>query len=78
MKFSTKPFLEAKRELDVGAWDVDTMRFKERQLVDTDGKSRNHDRHGAQQARAATDRSLDVRQGQTVVSNRSDTLSWWL
>ena len=44
---------------------VGAMSFKGRERVDTDGKSPNHDRPGALQARAARSRSLEVRQIQT-------------
>ena len=54
--------LEVKRKFDFGAWDVGAMSFKERERVDTDGKSRNHDRHEALLVRAAADRSFEVRQ----------------
>ena len=45
--------------IDVGASG------SKRDAFDTDDDSRNHDRHGAPQTRAAIDRSLEVRQTQT-------------
>ena len=57
--FLQRTILEVKCEFDSGAWDGGSMKFP-METVDSDGESRNHDRHGAPQTRAATDRSLKV------------------
>ena len=64
--------LDVKREVDVGAWDVGAMRFKERQLTQM-ANLRNHGR----QFEHYKHNLSHIEDAKVVDSKRNDALSWW-